>query len=303
MAQKQLTAKQEANLNSQRTSEKHIDDNISIIAAIPAFLATFNQIKTNIAAILDGAQSKSASLTGIAAGKTSLRETLSGKIAAIAGVIQTFADDTGNAQLRAEMNITPSRLKRTRDEEIAPLCQFVHDRANAHLAALADYNITAARLAEIQTLINNYSAEVPKPRAAVSSRKTTNANIASLFKENDKLFDKLDKQIETLREDHPDFVNTYFSTREIVDPQTTTTQLKGTVTDKSNGNPINGATVTVVELTKTAKTDAQGKYSFKPITNGKYTVTATAQDFANFQTENVEVKMGAINNLNMEMEK
>ncbi len=217
---KQLNAKQEARLNSFRATEMHVDDNISVITNIPAFLVTYNKIKTKIAAILDGAQAKSAALTGIAAGKTNSRQTVSTKTVSIAGVVYTYAADIADETLREEMNITNSRLTRTRDEELAPLCQFIHDRAQAHLAALKDYNITDAKLADLQTAITNYSAETPKPRTAISGRKTTNVNISNLFKDIKQLLTRFDKQIESLAEDHPDFVKTYQSTREIVDPPT-----------------------------------------------------------------------------------
>jgi hypothetical protein len=215
---KQLNAKQEAKLNSFRATERHVDGNITLINKIPAFLANYNKIKTNIAVVFNNAEEKSAALTGITAGKTNSRQIVSTKTVAIAGLVYTYAADIGDQTLRAEMNINQTRLKRTRDDELAPLCQFVHNRTAAHLAALVNYNITSDRLADLQTAIDNYSAETPKPRAAVSTRKTTNANIVATFKELDDLFDRFDRQVESLTEEHPDFVRTYFSTREIVGP-------------------------------------------------------------------------------------
>lgn len=234
MQKKQLNAKQEAKLNSFRATEQHVDGNIAIIAAIAAFLATWNKIKANITAILDAATLKSAALTGIAAGKTSVRQALCKLATTVAGLIYTYAVDTKNAQLRDEMNLSYSTINRTRDDELAPLCQMIHDRANANLDALKDYNLNAAKLAQLQTLIDNYSAETPKPRTAISNRKTTNANIVALFKDTDKLFDQFDKQLESLAEENPDFVQTYFSTREIVDPPKKAKK-SATATIKTNG--------------------------------------------------------------------
>jgi hypothetical protein len=217
---KQLNARQEAKLNAYHSTEQHVDANIAIIAAIVAFMATYNKIKANIAAIFDFEQEKSASLTGIAAGKIGVRLALCELAAVIAGLVNTYADDVSDAQLREEMNVPESRLTRTRDDELAPLCQFIHDRAEANLDALDDYNISAAKLAELQTLIDAYRAEVSKPRTAVKTRKITNANLAEVFADTDKLFKKFDKQIESLRKQNPDFVNAYFATREITDPAT-----------------------------------------------------------------------------------
>ncbi|MGC2235693.1 MAG: hypothetical protein WA584_06005 [Pyrinomonadaceae bacterium] len=217
MAAKLLNATQEAVLNSNRATESHVDENISIISGIAAFITNYNGIKTNIAGILEFANLKGASRT-VALRKNDLRERLGNEVLKFAGVVETFADDTSDLQLLDDMKIKPSQLERIRDDELAPLCQFIHDRAQPHAAALKDYNIQAADFTALQTLISDYSAEVPKPRTIISQRKTNNANIAVLFKDNEKRFKNLDKQIETLRVAHPDFVNTYFTTRNVVDP-------------------------------------------------------------------------------------
>lgn len=219
MSNKQLNKQQEAELNSFRATEAHVDANITVINGIAAFMTTYNQIKANNASIIQFEQEKSAALTGIATNKTNLRAALSEETLTISGLVSTYADDIADEQLRAEMNITRTIIRRKRDDELAPFCQFVHDRASAiDPATLKNYNLTTAKLAEYQTLITSYQTEVPKPRLAISNRKTTNTNLAALFKNNRKLFEKFDKQIESLRESNSDFVNTYFTTRNIIEP-------------------------------------------------------------------------------------
>jgi len=100
---------------------------------------------------------------------------------------------------------------------------------------------------------------------------------------------------------HPDFYNTYRNAREIIDARTTTTQLKGKITSQTDNTPIEAAQVTILELEKTFKTKPTGRYLFKPIPNGKYTIQITAEGFADFQAENIVVKQGVINRLNVEL--
>ena len=232
--QKLLTAIQEAKFNAARATEQHVDANLAVISGIPAFLALYNQIKAKIAAIGETAQLKGGSLSGIATGKSGLRQTLTAKTLVISGIVYTYAADIGDQTLKAEMDIKQSRLTRTRDEELAPLCQFVHDRAQTHRAALADYNITASDLTALQTAIDNYKADVPKPRTALSNRKTVNANIRTHFKELNDFFKRFDRQIESLTQINPNFVSTYFSTREIVDPPTKSKKV-GNIPNSGNG--------------------------------------------------------------------
>ncbi|MGC2238144.1 MAG: carboxypeptidase-like regulatory domain-containing protein [Pyrinomonadaceae bacterium] len=111
----------------------------------------------------------------------------------------------------------------------------------------------------------------------------------------------MDKLVVAFRKTPPDFYNTYFKFREISDPHTTTTQLKGFVTKASDETPIKNASVTIVEAAKTAKTKSTGEYSFKPISNGKYTVRVTAEGFADFEVDEVEVKLGEVNHLDVKL--
>jgi hypothetical protein len=229
MQKKQLTKKQEARLNSYRSTEQLVDANLSIIAVFAAFLLTYNKIKANIAAIIVFEAEKAASIAGYASGKNIYRKALCKLAAIIAGLVYTYAEDTENEVLRNEMDLNYSDINRTRDDELPPLCQLIHDRADAIAEDVRkDYNIQTEDIAELQTLLESYSAESPKPRTAVSTRKTTIQNIAAIFHDNDQLFKKFDKQIESLRKTHPDFVTTYFSNREFVNPPTKSKKPKDT---------------------------------------------------------------------------
>ena len=297
-----MNTKQEAKLNMYRATEKHCDDNAAIIALTPAFQTAFNNFKAKIAAITTTTQQKDVALTGITVDKSSSKQTLAQIAVEIAGIVYAFASTTANNTLKQEVNFSLTTLLKTKADQLAPRCQNIHDKASANLAALADYGITPALLTNLQTAITNYAAEAPKPRTATSQRMTMNANLRNLFKEADAILrDQMDKLVVTFKTANPDFVQTYESNRIIIDPATTTTQLKGTVTNKADGSPIKGATITVVELSKTAKTDSFGKYLIKPITNGKYTIRATATGFNDFEADDVEVKMGTINNLEVEL--
>ena len=232
-----MNAKQEAKLNMYRATEKHVDDNAAVIVTNPAFQTAFNKFKTNIVAISNTAQLKGVALVGIAADKTSSKQILSQLAADIAGVICAYASANSNNTLKQEMNLPVSKLLRTRDNELATRCQNIHDKGTANLVALTDYGITTALLANLQTAITNYSAETPKPRTALSGRKTANANLAALFKENDALLnDQLDKLAEIFKTTNPDFVKTYVSNRIIVDPPTKSkkpTNIANTINDET----------------------------------------------------------------------
>src|SRR5215470_4942629 len=95
----------------------------------------------------------------------------------------------------------------------------------------------------------------------------------------------------------------------LASPQTSTTSLRGTVTDPS-GSIVSGATVVLTnaesKAERTATTGTQGGYLFLSVPPGTYTLDVTAQGFRKYEqtdlellvntpaTANVQLKVGAI---------
>lgn len=214
---KQLNDRQEVKLNMYRAMENHVNANIAIIQPIKAFNTTYNKITANIAAIIAEAEQKTV-LTGHTEAKKAAKLKLSNLVATVAGLVSSYAAVEDDKPLQHEMDVQPSKLERIRDDELIPQAQLIHDRAEAHIADLADYNLTAANLTALQTAIDDYAAGTQTQRTALSGRTTATANLNDLFDETDNLLEtQFDKQIESLRAEHPNFVNTYFATRKIID--------------------------------------------------------------------------------------
>lgn len=293
---------QEAKFNMYRAVEALCDANASIVETIVAFRVAFREFKAKIAEIIAADQQKSTILTGIAVDKAQLKQALCQQSANIAGAIFAFAATTANNELKQQMNVSLSKLQKTSDNQLAARCQNIHDAGAANTDALADYGITAAMLTALQAAIDEYSSAAPKTRVARSRRKAIGGSQRELFKAADTILtERMDSLIGLLEAANPDFASTYKAAREIDDPNTTTTQLKGVVTGKADAAPIKGATVTIVELAKTTKTDAAGEYLFKPALFGKYTVRVTATGFDDFENDEVEVKLGTVNHLDIEL--
>ncbi|HQU83462.1 MAG TPA: carboxypeptidase-like regulatory domain-containing protein [Pyrinomonadaceae bacterium] len=292
-----MNALQEARLTMSRTVEKLSDDFPAIIALIPALVTAIAELKAHIAEILSLEQAIGTDLKGVTRDKSVLKTELAKLASIVAGAIYAYATVIKNNTLAQEVNTNNSKLLKTRDDLLAPRCQAIHDKALNLRGELADYNIDAEKLSELQTAIDNYQAATPKTRIAVTDRKVLIKQQTAVFKKIDELFTKrIDKLVATLSATHPEFVDKYESDRKVIDPRTISTQLKGTVKD-ATGNPIKNATITVIELGLTTKSDAQGRYSFKPIQYGKHTVKATSNGLNDVEIEDVDIKVGEIKNL------
>lgn len=228
-----LDARQEAKLNMYDVVVLKCDENPLIINANKALGLALADFKTLIANIKSAAQLTSAVLTGIAALKQFSKAEVSEIASVIAGQIFAYASKNQNLQLKAEVDFSETDIRRMKDGEVVLRCQKIHDLGVENLAALDDYGVTAAKLADLQTAINSYAQSAPKPRAAITDRATLKANIRQYFKDADTLLkEQIDKLVEPLAGEFPDFVSTYKNARKIVDPKTFKKE-----TGTNGGNP------------------------------------------------------------------
>ncbi|HEX8369639.1 MAG TPA: carboxypeptidase regulatory-like domain-containing protein [Pyrinomonadaceae bacterium] len=297
-----MDAKSGAKLNMYDAVKTACQANAATVATINAFKTAFDEFKDKIVAIKEVAQQKDLATTGAAQDKKARKKNLSQTAGLLARAIYAFAAATGDNTLKEQVNFTSNILLRTKDELLAPRAQNIHDLGAANLAALADYGVTAVKLTALQTAIDDFAEAAPKPRAAINTRSALKLSLKQLFAEADRILaERMDTLIGLFAETNPDFIAVYQSARLIVDAPTTATQLKGTVTNQSDNTPVTGATITVVEAAQTTQTGTNGDYIIKPLEIGTYTVTVTKTGFNNFQITGVEVKLGQVNSLNVEL--
>ena len=130
-------------------------------------------------------------------------------------------------------------MARGRDTEVHTKCQLIHDKADPIIGSLADYGLVAADLTDLQSKIDSYMDIIPKPRTAISNKKTATSDLTIHFTEADSLLnDMLDKLMEQYKTSDAEFYITYFNARLIVDLGRSGSALRGTVTDSSTGDRI-----------------------------------------------------------------
>ncbi len=305
-----MNAKQEAKFTMFRAVEQHCDDNPAAVAAVTAFQTAVTDFKSVTAQIGDKTQLSDAPIAGVAEAKSNQKKVLIDLSADMAGLVSAFASVAGDDTLREQVNFTKSKLLQTRDDELGPRCQNIHDRAAENMPAVKDYGVSDAKLAALQDAIDAFEAASPKPRVAISVRKTYRADLKALLKQGDDILDeRMDKIVSALRADFPDFVKTYASVRVIVDPASTSTQIKGRVTDAATHHSVVDADVTITSTnqvgpttTLSAATGIKGKYIIRSVPSGIYSVTITAEGFADHVTAHIEIKRGEITHHDVELE-
>jgi len=278
------------------------DENPAIVGLVIAFQNALTDLKAKVSEINETVEQVSSNLTGITADKAYLKQSLCELAADITGMIYAYAAENSNNTLKQEVNFSLSKLQRMRDGEIAPTCQIIHNRGVEFKTELDDYGVNPTLLTALQTAIDDYTSAIPRTRNAIGKRKTRREILNQLFKEMDKILnERMDNLMGKFRTSNPEFYETYFNLREVTDASTTTTQLKGIITDKSDDKPIKGVTIAIVTTGETAVTDSKGEYSFKPIIKGRHTVRINKDGYQPYENDELEVKMGDINHLDVSL--
>ncbi len=78
--------------------------------------------------------------------------------------------------------------------------------------------------------------------------------------------------------------------------------LTGIVQNKNNDEPIEGATVLIVETNDTAETDEDGEYDFDKINVGTYTIKGIMDGFKDVIIENVVIEKDNTTQQNIKLE-
>jgi hypothetical protein len=260
--------------------------NSTIVTNLPGFSGNFTTIQNNITAIQATGEQQEFDKSGISDNKKVLKATLVNQATDISKKLVAYANNTVNAVLLKEINYSKSELDHAADADLKNKAQCIYDRANANVAALATYGITAAILTTFLTAINAFNAVIPKVQEGINEKKLTTAQLADLYTATDVALDNIDKIVEIIRLTQPAFYKSYKESRKLPNNGRSALSLKGTVKDIANGEGLKGVTLTFTpELEKIAlaanakakdivkKTADKGGFIIKSLAAGVYTVT------------------------------
>jgi len=218
-----MNSRQEAKLSMYRAVQLHCNSNLAIINTNEAFTAAFAVFISKITLLLGSESVVSKQTKGEAKDKGSLKTILCQTATDLAALVFAYGNKTKNETLKQQVNYSFTDLDRIADDLIVPACTNIYNAANTNLAALATYGVTAPMLAAIQTSMTNYSDSVPKPQNTKATKKTENTNIKETIKEVDNVLkNEMDKLVVSYKTANPNFVETYFNVRVIIDPKSIT---------------------------------------------------------------------------------
>ncbi len=172
--------------------------------------------KAYLAAIDAEAPNTSSDTSGISSGKGATKKAMAELAAELASAGKAYANDIGDAQLRADFDVTRSDIQFAKNADAINLGRVLVDDLNTHQKALEDYFVMVEDIAELESLINKFENLDETQGSTQASSKTAHRKLKQLFSDTQSLLaDQLDQLMKRLQRREPDLVSDYFNVRAI----------------------------------------------------------------------------------------
>ncbi|OFX60327.1 MAG: hypothetical protein A2046_02690 [Bacteroidetes bacterium GWA2_30_7] len=248
-----------------------------------AFKATYNLLKSRIRLVEQNRDIQITNITGVTSEKAIKRVAMTDKALFIANRLESYARVSANTELLANIHFTASDMDKARDTNIVGICDLILSKANTYATELANYDVPATTITDLQTAITTYTSVVTKPQTSKAILKNATQNIAQYIKEIDELLaTRLDLDIEVFKTTNPDFYSQYKTARIIISTGGQTTALSVLINDK-NGNPIPKVSALITNIPKnpnnkevineiSKKTGTKGTFRVVNLVEGNYKI-------------------------------
>ena len=199
------------------TTLDFLDDQSAVWSGTVAFADAVTRAKSGVAAIDSAADAQQSPTSGVTDDKADIRNELEEQVLAIADQLSALAVKNGDNDLGAKVEMTKSSLDKMTANDLEQTAERVSGLATDNIAALADFDVTAADVTALDAARTAFSDIKGSPRQATVGRKTKTdslpeliANVRSIFR------NEIDKMVTKKKKANPEFHARYFIARIIV---------------------------------------------------------------------------------------
>jgi len=194
------------------------ENNAPLWADIVGIANSVELLEEKVAGILERGQ-KQSERTGFSAMKKGLKRKMLDAALVVCSGLTAMASATGNAQLLAQANFSPSSLAKGREDKVVNRCRSILALGQANSAELAaKYHVAASDRTALSNAITAFTGVQTKPRPGRATSAAATAELVTLFTEPDEvLTEQLDPLMAKFRFTQPAFFAEYQTARVIVD--------------------------------------------------------------------------------------
>lgn len=309
-----MTNQEESRLSMYLTLKDYQAGYTAITNSLPNYAANSTIFLNTIPQIQAYSQLQKTSKKGITEGKNLLKDNLIVLAADYFRKLSAYAKFTSNVTLAKEVKISEGRLKQLADTAVKDYAQIAYDKAQANIASLVPYGITAATQTTFFNAISAYNASIGKPGVSRTESSQNTKQLKALFRTAETALANMDAAVEIVRLTQVNFYNGYQNARKVIVTGTGSLAFKALVTDAVTGEPVMGAIVTFTpdgHFAKAAttkkpflvkRTAEKGGFNIKTLPAGVYAVAIKKNGYAE-QVTTVAVTDGEMSELNVQLVK
>jgi hypothetical protein len=157
-------------------------------------------------------------LAGVGADKENAEDTLIESLVKITAALSAYARRAKDNALAEQAKVNESGLRRMRDTDLVSKATAIHGIAAGVLTNLADFGINQTMLTDLSAQISAFNTALGAREGGVAERSAARIALAELFNHADEVLKAdLDKLIELVKKDAPQFYNAYYGARVIKD--------------------------------------------------------------------------------------
>ena len=190
----------------------------AIYNANPKATAAVAAVKAIIADINKAITAQSLDNTGATTTKNEAILNAAKKGEHVCSGLIAYADDKNDHILASQIHFTHHDFTRVAIDTIIDNLELVHDKAaGIPIADLLPFNVVAADITALQTLIDALKNAAPLKKALQTNATTATSDLPPLFKKLRDQLKKLDNILKTFKQAQPTFVTSYTNARKIID--------------------------------------------------------------------------------------
>ncbi len=213
-----MNKKQENKLSMYQATEEHLDNTTDIWKANGIFSKSAADYKTEVGNLRKLTAIQSEDITGYALKKEKLEEEVIKCAILIASGLYTYSFVNNDDPLRKSVDVSPSYLRRLRDNEMYDTCLNIYNKGKKNISVLADCGVSEDMVKNLETSLKDFDTIISTPRDMIDTRSTATEQIIEKFEQIDSILKNiLDKLIHVYEYSNPEFFTKYQKARIIVD--------------------------------------------------------------------------------------
>lgn len=195
-----------------------LDNHALVVNGLPALEDGSSRFRTRVGDV--DAKDKALATLGIdkAKVKEAAKKELKAMMGEMASNLLSFAATTGRIELLGQTKAVIKEMRQARDTSVNTLAATLIGLLNGVLTHLTDYQVTAAKVAALQSKATAYESSMTTKEGTFAARKTARAELNALVNSADRLLiDELDPLVNGLKSAQPVFYADYWNARLVKD--------------------------------------------------------------------------------------